>query len=158
MNPEYEKRGLDQVTYRGYWIVCRNCWFPIRLPSLLKASLRLRNMGSINILLACPACAYVEQYRARECKAVAFRIPDPFREAKATLYVVEVPCGISRCNRAARIYAVGAKTLSVASLLELWKHWVFHAPCRDHVLKPRRPWTWGVYSIPQPDSRMFDRN
>ena len=146
------------MTYRGCWIVCRNCWFPIRLPPRLKASLRLENLGSITILLACPACAYVEQYKKTEFKAVAFRIPDPFREARAALYLVEVPCGIPRCNRAARIYAVAARTLSVSSLLELWKHWVIHTRCRDHSFRPRRSWTWGVYSVPQAQWQMFDRN
>jgi hypothetical protein len=151
------KNEAGQMTYRGFWIVCRNCFFPIRLPCLLKASLFLGSKGSVTILLACPVCAYVEQYNKTELKAVAFRVPDPFRQAKAALYVVEVPCGVPRCNGAARIYAVAAMTVSLTSLLELWKHWVIHARCRGHSLKPRRSWTWWVYGVPQVEWRTQER-
>jgi hypothetical protein len=154
----WHKEESRRMTYRGCWIVCRNCSFPIRLPYPWKTSFWPVKTGSILILLACPVCAYVEQYRGADFKAVAFRIPDPFRQEKAALYAVEVACRVPRCSGAARIYAVAARTISVTSLLELWKHWVIHAPCRDHVLRPLRSWTWGVYSVPQVDWRMFDRN
>jgi hypothetical protein len=134
------------MTYRGFWIVCRNCLFPIRMPSLLETSLWAENSRSI-LLLACPICAHVEQYSRAGLKAIAFRIPDPFRQGKAALYAVEIPCGARHCEETARIYAVAATTLSVMSLLELWKHWVIHAPCRNHSFKLRRSWTWGVYGI-----------
>jgi hypothetical protein len=133
------------MTYRGFWIVCCNCLFPVRLPALLKASLRLG--GSNRFLLACPACAHVEQYRSAELSAIAFRIPDPFRQEKASFYEVEVPCRVRHCKGTARIYAVAAASRSVMSLLELWKHWVIHPPCRDHSFKPSRRSTWGVYSL-----------
>lgn len=145
------------MTYRGFWIVCRNCLFPIRLPYLLKTSLSIENTHSIPILLACPVCAYVEPYTGTELKAIAFRIPDPFRQEKAALYVVEVPCGVPRCDGSARIYAVAATSISVTSLLELWKHWVIHAPCRNHSFKARRCWTWGVYGVHQVHQPTFDR-
>jgi hypothetical protein len=135
------------MTYPGSWIVCRNCLFPIRTPSLLKTSLWPENSRSIPILLACPVCAHVEQYSRAALRAITFRIPDPFRQAKAALYAVEVPCGVLHCEGTARVYAVAATTLSVMSLLELWKHWVIHAPCRNHSFKARRSWTWGVYGV-----------
>jgi len=135
------------MTYRGFWIVCRNCLFPVRLPSLLKTSLSLSRSNSL--LLGCPVCAHVEQYSGAELRAIAFRIPDPFLQEKATLYAVEVPCGVLQCNGKARIYAVAATTLSVISLLEVWKHWAIRVPCRNHSFKARRCWTWGVYGVRQ---------
>jgi hypothetical protein len=135
------------MTYRGYWIICHCCLFPIRLPHLLKLSLCIEKKLSIPILLACPVCAHVEEYSGTELKAIAFRIPDPFGQKKAALYEVEVPCGIPRCNRKARIYAVAATSVSIAVLLELWKRWVVRARCNGHFLKPSRSWTWGVYGI-----------
>ena len=142
---------------RGFWIVCRNCVFPIRLPYFLKTSLCLANTRSIRLLLACPVCAYVEQYSGTELEAIAFRTPDPFRLTNAALYVVEVPCQVPHCERTARIYAVAATTLSVTSLLKLWKYWVIHAPCRNHRFKARQCWTWGVYGVPQFDQRIFEQ-
>jgi hypothetical protein len=134
------------MTHRGLWIVCRNCLFPIRLPSPLKRSLCLS--GRNRLLLACPVCVHIEQYRNAELRAVAFRgIPDPFRKKKAALYAVEVPCGVARCKGMTKIYAVAATTLSVVSLLELWKHWVIHARCRNHSFKPGRRGIWGVYGV-----------
>jgi hypothetical protein len=144
------------MTYRGFWIVCHNCLFPIRLPSVLKASLWPGKNRSIPILLACPVCAHVEQYWGADLKAVAFRIPDPFRQEKAALYAVEIPCGVPQCEGTARIYAVAATTLSVMWLLELWRHWVIHAPCRNHSFKARRRWTWGVYGVRQVHQRTFE--
>jgi hypothetical protein len=141
------------MTYRGFWIVCRHCSFPIRIPSLLKTSLRLNR--SDRVLLACPVCAHVEIYSEAEPRAVAFHIPDPFRQEKAALFAVEVPCGVRHCKQTARIYAVGATTLSVTSLLELWKHWVIHAPCRNHSFKARGRLTWGVYGVRQAHQANF---
>lgn len=135
------------MTYRGYWIVCHCCLFPIRLPHQLKASLCPEKSCSISILLACPVCAHVEHYDGTELKSIAFRVPDPFREEKAALYVVEVPCRIPRCKGTAKICAVAATSVSLTVLLELWKHWVIRARCRDHFLKPRQRWTWGVSAV-----------
>lgn len=143
------------MTYRGQWIICRNCLFPIRLPSLLEAAMHLGATGSIPILLACPACAYVEPYSGLELKATVFRIPDPFRQKKAALYVVNIPCRVPYCTRTARIHAVAATTLSVTSLLELWQHWVIHAPCRNHSFKAHQSWTWGVYDCAPISYRTF---
>jgi hypothetical protein len=141
------------MTYRGFWIVCHNCLFPIRLPSLLKGSLCLSR--SNRPLLACPACAHVEQYRSAELRAITFRIPDPFGQEKATLYAVEVPCRVPHCKGTARIYAVAASTLSVMSLLDLWKYWVIHSPCRNHSFRARRCWTWGVYGVRRPSTNLL---
>jgi hypothetical protein len=63
------------------------------------------------------------------------------------LYMVEVPCGIPRCDGIARIYAVAATSVSVASLLELWKHWVIHARCQGHSFRPLSRRTWLVFGI-----------
>jgi hypothetical protein len=135
------------MTYRGFWIVCHNCLFPIRLPQLLKTSFCVENTNSIRILLACPVCAYVEPYSRTELKAIAFRIPDPFRQKKAAVYVVEVPCRVPHCEGSARIYTVAATAISVTPLLETWKHWVIHVPCGGHLLKARQRWTWGIYGV-----------
>jgi hypothetical protein len=141
------------MTYREFWIVCRNCLFPIRIPSLLKNFLSLSY--SNRLLLACPVCAHVEQYRGAEFRAIAFRIPDPFQQEKATLYAVEIPCGIPHCEGTIWIYAAAATSLSVRALLDLWKHWVIHASCRNHFFKARRCWTWGVYGVRQARRRIF---
>jgi len=142
------------MTYRGFWIVCRNCLFPIRIPALLKTSLWPESSRSIAILLACPVCAHVERYARSGLETIAFRIPDPFRQGKAALYAIEVPCGARHCEGMATIYAVAATTLSVMSLLELWKHWVIDAPCRNHSFKARRCWTWGVYGVQEVRQRI----
>jgi len=148
----YATRGGCAVIYRGFWIVCRRCLFPIRLPSMLKTS---RYPGPNRLLLACPVCVHVEPYSGAELRAIAFRVPDPFRQGRATLYAVEVPCDAPHCEGRARIYAVAATTLSVMSLLELWKHWVIHAPCRNHSFRAGRRWTWGVYGVRQVQQRVF---
>lgn len=137
------------MTYRGFWIVCRICMFPIRLPYSLKTSLRLEKTNSTAIHLGCPVCAHVEQYSKTELKVVAFRVPDPFRQKKAVLYVVEVPCGTARCQGTAKIYTVAAANISISSLMELWKYWVIQAHCPGHSFKARRRWTWGVYGVDQ---------
>jgi hypothetical protein len=142
------------MTYRGFWIVCRNCLFPIRLPSLLKTPLCLNR--SNRLLLACPVCAHVEQYSGADLKAIAFRTPDPFRQQKATLYAVVIPCGVQHCEGTTRIYAVAASTLSLIALLGLWKHWVIDAPCRNHSFKAHRSWTWGVYGVRQVHERILE--
>ena len=133
------------MTYRGLWIVCRNCLFPIRLPSFLKTV--LGSSGSELLLLACPVCVHIERYKTAELRAIAFRIPDPFRQGKAILYAVEIPCKVTKCKGIAKIYAVAATTLSVMALIELWKHWVIRTPCQNHSFKARRSWTWGVYGV-----------
>jgi hypothetical protein len=98
------------MTHRGFWIVCRNCLFPIRLPTILKTSACLSR--SNRFLLSCPVCAHVERYRGAEVGAIAFRIPDPFRLDKATLYAVEVPCRVPHCEGKTWIYAVAATSLT----------------------------------------------
>jgi hypothetical protein len=135
------------MTYRGFWIVCRSCLFPIRLPYMAKTSLSSEKTRSMRILLACPVCAHVEQYGGVELKAITFRSADPFRQKKAALYVVEAPCAAPHCDRMAKIYAVAATCVSVASLLELWKHWVIHSRCQGHSFKACRYWMWGVYGV-----------
>ena len=133
------------MTDRGLWIVCRTCLFPIRLPVVVKSS--LAPSRSNRLLLACPVCAHVGRYGGADLKAIAFRIPDPFCQEKANLYAVEVPCGIPHCEGKTRIYAVAASTLSLTMLLDLWKHWVIHSPCRNHSFRAGRCWTWGVYGV-----------
>jgi len=136
------------MIYRGFRIICRTCLFPIRLPYLARTSFRRNQPNpSRTILLACPVCGHVGQYRRAELKIVAFRIPDPFRQKRAVLYTVEAPCGIPRCEATARIYAVAATSVSVAALLELWKHWVIHARCQDHPFKPLSRRTWAVCGV-----------
>lgn len=137
------------MIYRGCWVVCSTCKFPIRLPHLPRTTF-LRKWRDPNriILLACPVCVHVGQYRKAEFETVGFRVPDPFRRKRASLYAIEVPCAIPHCDKTARIYAVAATTVSVTSLLELWKHWVIHASfCSGHSFKPFSRRTWSVCRV-----------
>lgn len=137
------------MIYRGCWVVCSTCMFPIRLPYLPKTTFvhKWRD-PSRTILLACPVCVHVGQYRKAEFETVGFRVPDPFRRKRASLYMVEVPCAIPHCDKTARIYAVAAATVSVASLLELWRHWVIRvSSCRGHSFKPFPRRTWLVCRV-----------
>ena len=135
------------MIYRGFWIICRNCLFPVRLP-YERQRLSVRNLPEQkrSIVLACPACGHVRRYRPADLKTVDFGIPDPFLMNKAVLYAVNVGCANRHCTHRARIYAVGATTVSVASLLAVWKYWVIHVRCQGHPLKPLSPRTWGIYS------------
>ena len=133
------------MAYRGSWIICRSCLFPIRLPYLMRIAFQCEGQApNRSILLACPVCAHVRQYRGAELEMVGFRIPDPFRQKRVVLYRVEVACAMPRCAATARIYAVGATTISVAALLQLWKHWVIHLRCQGHAFKPLHRRTWAV--------------
>jgi hypothetical protein len=131
------------MIYRGFWIICRVCLFPIRLPDAAPF-LRPDYRRTPPILFACPACAHLRQYQGIDFRIVQFRIPDPFREKRAVLYKVEVPCGIPRCESIAGIYAVGAASISVAALLKLWKYWLIHGRCQGHRFKPLPYRTWTV--------------
>jgi hypothetical protein len=128
---------------RGLCIICRLCLFPIRLP---RTGPFLRNeSGRIPpILLACPACAHVQPHQAVELRTVHFRLPDPFRENRAVLYRVEVPCAIRRCESTANIYAAAAASISLAALLKLWKYWAIHRRCQGHPFRPMPCATWGI--------------
>jgi len=139
------------MIYRGCWIICSTCLFPIRLPYLPKTKfLHKWQHPTHAILLACPVCLHVGQYRKREFEMVAFRVPDPFHRKRASLYVIEVPCAIPHCDKTVKIYAVAAATVSVASLLKLWSHWVIRASsCRGHSLKPFPRRTWSVRPVDQ---------
>jgi hypothetical protein len=143
-----EKQGAATMTYRGLWIICRTCLFPIRLPYQPNSSSK-RTWPNPNrrFFLACPVCAHVRAYREAKLERVAFRVPDPFRRKRAVLYAVEIGCRNPHCRVALRIYTVAAITVSVASLLELWKHWVIHAHCKGHSLKPLPSRTWRVSSV-----------
>ena len=137
------------MIYRGCWVVCRTCMFPIRLPYLPKKKLLRKWLDpSRTILLVCPVCVHVGEYQKREFQIIGFRIPDPFSRRRASLYAIEVPCAIPLCGKTARIYAVAAATVSVTSLLELWKHFVLRAsPCRGHIFKPFPRRTWAVSRV-----------
>jgi hypothetical protein len=143
--------GAAQMIYRGFWIICRSCLFPVRLP-YEPQGMFVHDFPEPkrSIVFACPACAHARRYRREDFKTVDFRIPDPFRAKKAVLYAVDVSCASPHCTNNARIYAVGATTVSLASLLEVWKHWLIHVPCRGHSFKPLSRRTWGIYSISGP--------
>lgn len=136
------------MTNRGFWMICRTCLFPIRLPYPLTSSRRRRPHPSSKILLACPVCAHVLRYKGAQLETIAFRVPDPFRRKTAVLYEVEIECSVVRCRRPAKIYAVGATTISVARLVDLWEHWVIHARCPGHVFEPLPLRTWGARRVP----------
>jgi hypothetical protein len=136
------------MIYQGSWIVCRTCLFPIRLPYISGNPSHGSGIHTGRpILLACPVCAHVERYRRAEVKAVAFRVSDPFRQKRAVLYAVEVPCGTPGCDGTVKIYAVAATTVSVALLMKLWKHWVIHARCQGHTFKPLPGRAWSVCGV-----------
>lgn len=140
------------MIYRGSLITCRTCLFPVRLPYGLRGTLdRSMSERKRSIVLACPACAHVRRYRRADLEAITFRIPDPFHLKKAVLYAVDAACATSRCGNTPRIYAVAATTVSVASLLEVWKHWVIHMHCQGHSFKPLSPRTWWIHSINRPN-------
>lgn len=134
------------MTYRGFWIICRTCLFPIRLPDVPEFR-RQEPDPSGPLLLACPVCAHVRPYQGTELEAVGFRIPDPFRQKWAVLYTVDVPCAIPGCESTARIFTVAAANVSVAVLLQLWRHWVIHTRCAGHKFKPLPNRTWAVSGI-----------
>jgi len=139
------------MIYRGFWIICRNCFFPIRLPyEPQEIFVPSFSEQKSSVVLACPVCAQAGLYRRADVETVGFRIPDPFRLKKAVLYAVEVGCASSHCQNEARIYTVAATAVSVASLLGVWKHWVIHLPCQGHHFKPLPRRTWGIYSIEAP--------
>jgi hypothetical protein len=133
---------MQSMMHRGFWIICRICLFPIRLPGRAPF-LRHESRRNPPVLLACPACAHVEQYQGVEFQVIQFRIPDPFRENRAVLYRVEVSCAMPNCESIAKIYAVAAESISVAALLQLWKYWVLQRRCQSHYfkLRPYRTWT-----------------
>ena len=136
------------MMYRGFWILCRSCLFPVRLPSEFPGIFVddfIQKKGSA--VLACPACGHVRRYRSADLERVSFRIPDPFRLKKAVLYAVDLGCANRHCQHTVRIYAVAATTVSVALLLEVWKYWVIHVRCQGHRFKPVSRRTWGIYSI-----------
>ncbi len=136
------------MIYRGSWILCRNCLFPVRLPSEPHGIL-VRDFfeHSRLVALACPACGHVRCYRSADLKTVGFRIPDPFHLRRAVLYALDLGCANRHCHHTVRIYAVAAATVSVASLLEVWKHWVMHLRCEGHSFRPLSRRTWGIVSI-----------
>jgi len=144
-------RELAQMMYRGFWILCRSCLFPVRLPyefpGIFVHDLIEKKASAV---LACPACAHVRRYARADLTTVSFRIPDPYRLKKAALYAVDVDCANRHCQHTVRIYAAGATTVSVASLLEVWKHWVIHVRCQGHPFRPLSHRTWGIYSADGP--------
>ena len=134
------------MMYRGFWILCRSCLFPVRLPYKFPAIfVHDFKEKKASAVLACPACGLVRRYRRADLKTVSFRIPDPFRLKKAALYAVDLGCANRDCQHAVRIYAVAATTVSLASLLEVWKHWVIHMRCQGHPFRPLSRRTWGIY-------------
>lgn len=139
------------MMYRGFWILCRSCLFPVRLPyefpAILVHDFKEKKASAV---LACPACGHVRRYRRADFKTVSFRIPDPFRLQKAVLYAVDLGCANRHCQHIVRIYAVAATTVSLASLLEVWKHWVIHMRCQGHSFRPLSRRTWGIYSADGP--------
>jgi len=141
-------QGAAQMMYRGVWILCRSCLFPVRLPyefpGIFVHDFIEKKASAV---LACPACGHVRRYARADLTTVSFRIPDPFRLKKAVLYAVDVDCANRHCQHTVRIYAAGATTVSVASLLAVWKYWVIHVRCQGHPFKPLSRRTWGVYSI-----------
>ena len=132
------------AAYRGFWIICRTCKFPIRLPDRLKM---FTGPGDAvrHILLACPACVHVHPYRARSLERTHFRTSDPFRQSAATLYLVRFHCAVRACPSEAAVRAVAANTTSLAQLMGIWKFWKLHARCESgHTLRAPNVSDWVV--------------
>ena len=139
------------MIYRGFWIICRDCSFPIRLPyEPHGVFVHTFSEQKSSVVLACPVCAQAGLYRRADVETVGFRMPDPFRSKKAVLYTVEVGCASSQCQNEVRIYAVASTSLSVASLLEVWKYWVIHLRCPGHPFRPLSRRTWGIFDVDVP--------
>lgn len=107
------------MMFRGFWILCRSCLFPVRLPYEFPAIFVHDFKGKkASAVLACPACGHVRRYRRADLKTVSFRIPDPFRLKKAMLYAVDLGCANRHCQHTVRICAVAATTVSLARAQE----------------------------------------
>jgi len=119
------------------------CRFPIRLPrTLLRAS---PTLSVSRLILACPICGHVYEYRVSHVEKVKFQVPDPFLTRRAVLYDIAFPCAAPVCPTRAEIFAIAAEDVSVASLLTLWQHWTIHVRCREgHLLRPARIANWAV--------------
>lgn len=135
----------------GYWIICRTCRFPIRMPRTPGRHSPSRSKGPPpHLVLACPVCGHVHKYTTSHFERVAFHIPDPFRNHRAILYSIAFPCAISACPNWATIFAIGAEDVSVALLLTLWRHWSIHVRCpQHHFLKPAAVVYWTISRVAQ---------
>ena len=133
------------MIYPGVWIFCRNCLFPVRLPCSHGISIRdfSRKRGALHWLAPLAGTYVVIVRQISKGSASEFPIP---RRKKAVLYAVDLGCANRQCQHTVRIYTVAATTVSVASLLELWKHWVIHMRCQGHPFRPLSRRTWGIYS------------
>ncbi len=131
-------------TYRGFWIICRSCKFPIRLPDQ-KRILVAQHPAGHQDLLACPVCANVHVYLAETLERTQFRTPDPFRRSAAIVYLVKFHCAVRSCRSEAAVRAVAATSISVAQLLGIWKFWKLHARCEaGHTLRVPNVSDWVV--------------
>lgn len=131
--------------YRGCWMVCLTCKFPIRLPEPKERSSIVARRRIRRILLACPVCANVHSYASNSLDAIQFRTADPFRNDSAILYRVLFRCAVGACRRQVAIHAVGATRVSVARLFGVWKFWNLHLRCKTgHLLHAPAQGTWVV--------------
>ena len=82
------------MIYRGFWILCRSCLFPVRLPYQSQGHIysRFLRAKAERRIRDGPACGHVRCYRRADLKTVSFRIPDPFRRKKAVLYAIDLGC------------------------------------------------------------------
>lgn len=130
----------------GCWIVCRTCRFPVRLPRELLITVSLAFQPYL--VLGCPLCGHVYKYRTSNFERVRFRAPDPFLSGHAVLYSVNFPCAVSACNTREEVLTVGAEDVSVASLLNFWKHWTMHVRCPErHLLKSPPLVYWEIFRV-----------
>lgn len=133
------------ANYQGFWIICRTCEFPIRLPDANKMFVNGRRGAVRKILLACPVCTHVHLYETVNIERIQFRTPDPFGRSTATLYLVKFHCAARSCPSEAAICAVAAASISVAQLLGIWKFWKLHPRCETgHRLRAPSVSSWIV--------------
>jgi hypothetical protein len=132
------------ATYRGFWIICRSCKFPIRLPNGQDV-FPGRADAVRQIMLACPVCAHVHPYRSVNLERTHFRTLDPFIRSTAILYLVKFHCAFRSCSSEAAVRAVAASSISVAQLLGVWKFWRLHARCETgHTLRAPDASDWVI--------------
>lgn len=131
----------------GNWLEChnRNCGFPIRVPTQ-PAKKSGRGSGGVgSLLFACPVCLEVSSYTKKELRRVRFRSPDPYQGGKLVLYSTTVGCTHPRCSEKVTIFATAAASVSVATLVEFWKHWKVNLRCAArHRFRMAQPALWWI--------------
>jgi hypothetical protein len=71
----------------------------------------------------------VRSYSRQDLQQVQFRSPDPYKAGKLIVYSAHTGCARPRCSNETIIFTVGAASVSIAALLQLWKRWKIMCRC-----------------------------